>query len=838
MNPKDATPAKRPSSRKDGSSGAKPKGSVPSMEGPKPLPSSSGAPRPDIVKTVGGESNPLMSGMIIAAFLVAAILCLPSNSFRVIPEYTLLEPWRHEDLTAAYTFAIRKTSAELEQERRILAEQNIPVFHVDPDAVFEMESRIASGTGQLDAVLDAHRRWRAARSETPGAAAGDSLQFVSLRQNSLSSLPDAAWAGILRWAERRDSVDGAAARLTGTLDQQVLTSVREIAAQGVLDMSKSALSTSQVIVRDTRERTQRTVGRANTLDPDEAALAAGALVSERLDPDLGEAGRWLAERALTPTWRFDRDDTAQELRAALATLSETKGAIAQGQVIIRRGDIVTREKSVILESYAEARAERTTTTERALRFLGDIVILLMVITAFLVYLYLIYPSDFHKPRWIGQILLTVALMLVLNRLVYGVEGLSPYLIPVAIAPILLTIIYSSRVGVLTTMLLAILSGMIQDGSFEFATATFIAGNIGLLASRDLTDRNRFFITAPTFILLGYALIIGGFTLSHGSGWNGLLGDLGSVLINSILILLAYPLIILYEKVFGNLTLFTLHELADTHHPLLKRLMDEAPGTFHHSVQVARLAEVAAGVIGANSMLCRVGGLYHDIGKMDQPHFFGENQLGSNRLEELKPNISRIVIRNHVSAGVRIAREYGLHPEVIRFIETHHGTSLIRFFYNKAKLEKEEDEQAGPVLEKDYRYEGPRPSTREQGILMLADSCEAAVRSMAEINPESIRKMVSSIHAYYTTDGQFDQCPMSRQEFIQVIESFIKMFNGIYHKRVEYPSKPGEDRVKSRATSTAPPPDPAREDIGSERTAEPAASHGSRHTNSSDDASGD
>lgn len=771
-------------------------------EGPKPLPTSSGGPRSGIVKSVGGEANPLVSGFIIAGFIVVAGLCLPSNSFRVIPEYTLLEPWRHDDLTAAYTFAIRKTPAELEQERRLLQEQNLPVFHVDGGAVDRMEARITGSTKQLDVVLDAYRQWKTASGQTPDAAAGDSLFYVSTRQNTLPLLPEPAWEGILRWAARSDSASAAApAAPSRRLDPLLVSVIREIAGDGILDISKDGILPQQLILRDTRARTQRVVNRVNVRDMQEAIETAETRLANRADPDLLAASRWLIRQSVSPTWRFDQQDTQQELQAALATLSETKGAVAQGQVIIRKGDIVTRDRSVVLESYAEARAERTTTTERALRYLGDLAILLMVIAAFLVYLYLIYPTDFHKPRWIGQILLTVSLILVLNRMVYDVGTLSPYLVPVAIAPILLTIIYSSRVGVLATMLLAILTGMIHDGSFELATATFIAGNVGLLTSRDLTERNRFFISAPGSILLVYVLIIVAFTLSHDSGWDHLLGDLGSIFINSILILLAYPLIILYEKIFGNLTLFTLHELADTHHPLLKRLMDEAPGTFHHSVQVARLAETAAAAIGANSMLCRVGGLYHDIGKMEQPHFFGENQLGGNRLEKLKPNLSRIVIRNHVAAGVRIAKEYALHPEIIRFIESHHGTSLIKFFYTKAKREKEKDTQAPPVLEKDYRYEGPKPTTREQGILMLADSCEAAVRSMPEINPETIRTMVDAIHEDYTADGQFNECPMSRQEFMLVIESFLKTFSGIYHKRVEYPAKTSEKGPKPSESDT-------------------------------------
>ncbi|MDZ7690126.1 MAG: HDIG domain-containing protein [Balneolaceae bacterium] len=268
------------------------------------------------------------------------------------------------------------------------------------------------------------------------------------------------------------------------------------------------------------------------------------------------------------------------------------------------------------------------------------------------------------------------------------------------------------------------------------------------------------------------------------GWTELGNDLFFVIINAVFILFTYPLILLFEKVFKVTTDFTLLELSDTNLPLLKDLMTQAPGTFHHSLQVANLSEAAAGSIGANGLLCRVGALYHDIGKMDNPGYFIENQAGPNEHDKLKPRMSALVIKAHVSNGVKSARKHGLPEIIIDFIKTHHGTSLIKYFFSKAK--EKTDENKDEIQEKDFRYDGPLPRTKETGILLLADGVEAASRAMKDPSYQKLENLINKMVDDRVNEGQLSKCPLTFQDLRTIKETFLNILMGIYHSRVEYP----------------------------------------------------
>lgn len=725
-------------------------------------------------KQNSSQTQTLLSIFIMVGFVIVAIASLPANSFQVIPDYTLQEPWRNDDLAADFTFAIRKTDQEIAEERALINRQNLPVFRVNSDADLLLETSFQELKDELSGVLSLYENWQMASESTPLTAVADSLQYSAARENFSVALSPDSWDLLLSSG-------------LNAIPPDMLSLTQQVSESGIIDISKNSVEQLQLTLRNTRDRTQRTVSRANVRDVDEAVSHIGLLLSENYARERANLGQELLSGILQPNWIYSAEDTQLQLENALSVLSETKGAIAQGQVIIRRGDIVTREKSTLLESYADARTDRTSTTERWLRFSGDAVLVLIVISVFLYYLFVYFRTSFLNPRWIGQILLTLAMFILLNRFVYSLEGVSEYVIPLAIAPILLTILTNDRIGILSAVILAILSGMIHGNSFEFASATFVAGYVGMLSARDLTNRNRFFVTAPILILATYLVMTTGFALSRYSGWEALISQIGPILINSILILITYPLILFYEKLFGNLTSFTLLELADTNHPLLKRLMDETPGTFHHSVQVARLAEGAAAAIGANPLLCRVGGLYHDIGKMDKPQFFIENQVAANQHDQIKPNLSRMVIRDHVKQGVDIAKEYNLHERIIRFILTHHGTSLIRYFYAKAQQQIDEKSSPESVTEKDYRYPGPKPASREEGILMLADTVEAASRSLPKQTPDKLKELTEKLFQDIIDDQQLQECPLTYRDMGLIKASFLKTLSGIYHSRIEYPN---------------------------------------------------
>src|SRR5699024_8008195 len=334
------------------------------------------------------------------------------------------------------------------------------------------------------------------------------------------------------------------------------------------------------------------------------------------------------------------------------------------------------------------------------------------------------------------------LICVSSSIVYELENISAYIVPVAIAPIILTIIFDSRVGLLATITLALLTGLINGGDFEYVVATTVACSLGLFSVRDIKKRSQFVFTTPGIVFISYAVVILAFGMTSLDSWRSLGNDLVFVLFNSIFILFTYPLIPLFEKGLTVTTDFSLLELSDTNLPLLKQLMNKAPGTFHHSLQVSNLAEAAAGAIGANSLLCRVGWLYHDSGKMENPEYFTENQSEYNEHDKLKPRMSALVIKAHVSNGVKMAREHKLPEVIISFIKTHHGTSLIKYFWEEAQ--KNTDAGKKEIREEDFQYDGPRPHSKETGILMLADCVEASSRAMKDPNYQKLENLIDKM----------------------------------------------------------------------------------------------
>lgn len=780
----------------------------------------------------------IFRGAVFVGFLLLVILSLPTNSFRVIPEYSIDEPWRNEDLTADFTFAIRKSPEEIQAEQALILNQILPVFELQANARIASENRFLDLASQVQPVIRAYHAWvqseagsrgggegvgragseasgrASTRSTTPATSSSSSssssasassgalpataamgtgmgeafskadserLFWVSVEEILPLDLPHSVWQGIVRGTTPTSTTSPFLDALTPLLPSLL----DEIYAGRMINLEKSGVSSTEITVRDLTARTEQTISLANTLDPLETLDVVRFTLSRSLSPDRTQAAAQILNAILVPNLSYSPSETEKRQQEALQRISASKGAIAQGQVIIRRGDIVTPDKSVILVSYSDAKSSRASAIERWLRLIGEVIVVVSVSLVFFFYLFLYRRRIFEDPKNFFQVFLALSILILVSRFAYSLEDVSPYTVPMAIAPILLTIIFDSRVGLLSAITLSIITGIINDGSFEFLVSTATACSIGVFSVRDIKKRVQFFITTPGLVIASYLIILGGFTLSHYSGWQSYLGLVTPLLLNAGLILFTYPLILFFEKLFNNTTDFTLLELADTNLPLLKEFMSKAPGSFHHSLHVASLAEAAASDIGANALLVRVGALYHDIGKMNKPSYFVENQMNINQHDQLSPNISKMVIKEHVSKGEEIAEEHNLPDVIVDFIRTHHGTSLIRFFFDKAQKTKE---VTGEIPEEDFRYDGPIPFTQEQGILMLADSIEAAARAMKEPTHKRLEGLIDRIVEHYVNDGQLDDCPLTFQDLKQIKLSFMKVLKGIYHSRIEYPAK--------------------------------------------------
>ena len=762
------------------------------------------APQTEAPKRIQTETVLKWTGLV--AFAVIVLASLPGNTFRILPEYNLLEPWRHDDLTADLTFPILKSAQEIETEESLTRRQTPPVFiqNTEPELLRdELEGRWMERLSAIEQVLEQRANPEDNRSSVQ-AQDGDQSENAEQAQAALDEQAQASLPFGLdesQWAELQQTLGTQASlpalqRTLAPLEQALMKAQTAI----ILDRELPQIETLEVMVRNTAQRTERTLNKSVANDTQTATIQAVAVAHESLPTIPRATLNALADGLLQPTAFYSDAESQRRLDNALSKLSNTKGAIAQGQIIIRRGDIVTEERAAHLESYVAARSAEVTQIERWTRMAGEMILVIGINLILMVYLRLYRPDIFGQWRTLYPVLIVLALMTAITRVSYSVDSFQAEMVPLAIAPIVLTILFDQRLGMLAILTLASTTALIQDSSYEFYLATMMAGSAGVFSVKQIQKRTHFFFTTPAAVLGGYVLVYGGLAISQLQPLDVAVGRVIPLLINAALILFAWPLLLLFEKGFSITTDLALQELSDTNHPLMKKLMNEAPGTFHHSLQVSNLAENAANAIGANGMLCRVGGYFHDIGKTDRPQFFVENQTEGNRHDVLNPIMSQKIIREHVSKGVEMGREAGLPTPILDIIQTHHGTSLIRFFFDKAQKTTDRKKEVGAIEEEDYRYDGPLPTTKEEGILMLADGVEAASRAVKPADEKKLDALIGQLIEIPLEDGQLDQCPLTIPEINAVRESFFKTLKGVYHQRIEYPE---EKEKASSETNTVP-----------------------------------
>jgi putative nucleotidyltransferase with HDIG domain len=355
---------------------------------------------------------------------------------------------------------------------------------------------------------------------------------------------------------------------------------------------------------------------------------------------------------------------------------------------------------------------------------------------------------------------------------------------------ILTIMFDSRVGFYTTVILSLITGALRGNDYTFMAMNLIAGGIAVYSVRDIKNRSQIF-RSFLFILLGYVLAIFAFGMERFAQWDTLLVEAAFATSNALISpVLTYGLLIFFERLFKITTDLTLLELSNFDRPLLKELARKAPGTFNHSMTMGTIAEAAAEKIGANPLLARIGAYYHDIGKTISPQNFVENQLNNQNVHEnLTPEESVSLIAQHVKEGITLAKENDLPQEIIDFIPMHHGRMVMSYFYDRAKKIYGDEK----VNINDYRYPGPKPRTKETAIVMLSDGCESAVRSIEEPKPEKVENVIDNIFQNRIDDGQLDEAPVTFRDITLMKEEFLKILLGQHHKRIKYPRQEEAER---------------------------------------------
>ncbi len=527
------------------------------------------------------------------------------------------------------------------------------------------------------------------------------------------------------------------------------------------------------------------------IKPDEVELSLQNIKTDLLQAQISPQLRDLVIASLDEYYRNNRiyspEETATQRRRARDQVEDI--IILKGAKIIDKGEAVTAAHLSQLKALGMLE-----TSFAYGYYLGLTVLILCVFSAWGYYLYRYRPEILAVPSRIWIIGLIVILTLWAAKIFGGIlfEVGSPYLIPAGMATLLLTIIFDVNLSLIFGSSLALVIAITAGSEINVLVMSLIGSIAGAYSvtkvnqRSDLTRAGLLVAAANAIGIIGLTLLSNGLALTETSVLRTLVDlamGVASGIISSIFAIGLLPFI---ESAFGITTSIRLLELANPNQRPLKRLLLEAPGTYNHSLMVGNLAEAAAEAVGADPVLCRVGSYYHDLGKLTRPYFFIENQFqGNNPHDKIPPSLSSMILTAHVRGGVELAQQYKLPPVIKDIIEQHHGTTLIGFFYHRAMAERGNKDQ---LLEDKFRYEGPSPQFKEAGIIMLADSVEAAVRSLSQPNQFRIQGMVDKIVRDKLTDGQLDQCDLTLKDLNQISQAFVKVFAGIYHKRIAYPTE--------------------------------------------------
>lgn len=577
-------------------------------------------------------------------------------------------------------------------------------------------------------------------------------------------------------------------------------------AQLILDISKEQIISDRIAISQNNEELLVDYDQLLTLEEawTKAKLTLQAKYPEQ-DSKIINTGYEIIVKFLKPNLIHQKEKTESRQQEAINKVPISKGIILENEKIVDANTRITPEIYRKLESLQKERARRANIRggiRKSLPLIGDPIIfigqilLVSIIASFFITFLLSYRrSILRDPKMV--VLLGVIFVIQSLFTVFFVQkfNISEFAIPITIAAMMLTILFDSKIAFVGAATITMIVGAQLQGSIDFIITSVFVNSFAIYSVRKLRKRSQLF-QSIIYILLGYLIAISVTELLKYSSIQEVTNNLMYAGINGVLSpFLTYGIISLLEGIFGITTDLTLLELADFNHPLLKSLSKEATGTFTHSVIVGNLAEAAADAVGANALRARVGAYYHDVGKITKPEYFIENQsYNSNKHDNLAPNLSALIIINHIKEGIRLAKEYKLPKAIIDFIPTHHGTTRVEYFYNKAMKQSDSDTL---INESDFQYPGPKPRTKETGVVMICESIEAAARSLEKPTVGNIEKIIDQIIENRLKEGQLDECPLTLADLNKIkgdIKSntgIMPILKGIHHLRVEYPGQEKE-----------------------------------------------
>ena len=659
---------------------------------------------------------------LVLISVVIIVLFIPRNSgpqFR----YDVGKPWMYGSLIAKFDFPIYKTDEAIKQERDSLLRNFEPYFNFKNN----MES------AQMTRFFE----------DFTGGLPGMPATYTNIVADKLHQLYKSGIMGATEFS----SIAQDTTKMIRVIDGKTAYSVR-------ISRVLSTMTAYEQIYLD-----------------------------ERLAPYRAQLQRCNLNEYIEPNLIYDKERSEAEKNDLLGQIPLASGMVLAGQKIVDRGEIVDDYTFRVLSSFEKETQRRSaSTTAVPSTIAGQVIFVSLFIILFTMYLGMFRRDYFSKPRSIAMLYAMITVFPILVSLMIEHNVFSVYILPFAMAPIFIRVFMDSRTAFLTHIVMVMLCAAAVKYQYEFIIVQLVAGLVAIYSLRELSQRGQLFKTA-LFVTLASCAIYFALQLMTDNTFTTVDNSMYKYfVINGIMLLFVYPLMLIIEKTLGFISNVTLIELSNTSKDLLRRLSEVAPGTFQHSIMVSNLASAIAEKIGAKAQLVRTGALYHDIGKMQNPAFFTENQNGVNPLDNMSRIDAAHIVINHVTDGLKLAEKYNL-PGVIKdFISTHHGAGMTKYFYVSYRNEHPDE----PIDDSLFTYPGPNPFTREQAILMMADSVEAAARSLPEYTEFSISNIVNKIVDGQLKEGYFEYCPITFHDIAMAKQVLIERLKSIYHTRVSYP----------------------------------------------------
>jgi len=684
------------------------------------------------------ESSSWHTIYLASIFVITAIVlyfALPQEG-RFRYEFQKGRPWMHATLIAPYNFAIMKSDEVIREERDSLLQSLTPFFHFQ-DSVGKRQ--IVALSSKIDEITFKENT---------------EILYSRVVKNKVLTIFDKIYnSGIL---------------------EQDISNYQPLAGKSSLRIIKNNLAERVLTEQLYSLKTAYTEAYAR-LDLLKKSDPDYKIIIDKLHP----------EDFLSVNLSFDSEKTNAEKQKILDNLATTNGMVQEGERIVSQGDVVSPQTYIILESLKSTyEKSRGNFTKYYLIIVGKMIFISMLLLTLFLFIYHIRRKLLNSKRDVTFTLMMMLMMIIFCRIIVSANNVSVYIVPFAALALIIRTFLDARLAIFVNTITALIVGFMVPNGYEFLLLSIPAGSIAVISQNKLQRRDQLLLTS-VIIFFVYVFTYIGISLIQEASFAGI--DLTIIkwfAINAALTLITYLVVFVIEKSFGFVSDVTLIELSYSNQKLLRKLAEEAPGTFQHSLQVANLAEEAVLRLGGNPLLVRAGALYHDIGKLTDPQYFIENQaLGINPHDQLSFEESAKIIMEHVSRGVDLARKHKIPEQIIDFIKTHHGTTKTSYFFIESNNQNNQETEVSR-----FTYPGPLPSTRETVVVMLADSIEAASRSLEKKDNESLKNLIDKIFQQKIEAGQLDYAPLTFNDITLLKEIFLKKLHNIYHVRINYPQK--------------------------------------------------